>query len=413
MNNEDAVNASPPSHMARQQVLTNYELVSAVMSSFDCTLSTAEGRATLFKAALVCKSFTGPALDALWERIDSFIPILKLLPGLREYESSYYFHGSIVLSPFLEYAKRVRELTIPTIEEEIAFSGQVFARLAKQLNGKPLLPGLVRIRIEDVDNMASNLIPLLSSPSVSALEFRGESLARSHLHQSLFPSLDVDFPFLESLSLEDSSSSFEHHDDILPLLLKLTGLQSLEIHIPGTIVQPEFLESLGRKLPRLRHLSLDITLPHSDSVCPSGSQYGPEMFPSLESLHLTLRDGSTCHFHSSSITICSTFDPLLLSRLTSMTIFMSQPTGSVTDLKRVLLRAPNFQRLTLTQAKDDVEHDPHLEDVLSLLEIPTLEELVIDTNYIDFSDEREEETLAQILVDAAIEEIVHRDKLEH
>ena len=46
-------------------------------------------RLCLLNAALTCKDFLGEALDALWEELDSFVPLLKLLPALQIEDGAY------------------------------------------------------------------------------------------------------------------------------------------------------------------------------------------------------------------------------------------------------------------------------------------------------------------------------------
>ena len=47
----------------------------------------------LLNVALTCRDFLDVALDALWEDMDSFLPLLKLLPALKfekkDYRSEY------------------------------------------------------------------------------------------------------------------------------------------------------------------------------------------------------------------------------------------------------------------------------------------------------------------------------------
>ena len=42
-----------------------------------------------FNAALTCKDFLEVALDALWEKLDSLVPLLKLLPTLQIEDDAY------------------------------------------------------------------------------------------------------------------------------------------------------------------------------------------------------------------------------------------------------------------------------------------------------------------------------------
>ena len=46
-------------------------------------------RRYLLNAALTCKDLLDVALDALWEDLNSLVPLLKLLPALRKDEEYY------------------------------------------------------------------------------------------------------------------------------------------------------------------------------------------------------------------------------------------------------------------------------------------------------------------------------------
>ena len=43
----------------------------------------------ILNVALTCKAFREVALDALWEELDSLLPLLKLLPALRVEDNTY------------------------------------------------------------------------------------------------------------------------------------------------------------------------------------------------------------------------------------------------------------------------------------------------------------------------------------
>ncbi len=48
-----------------------------------------ELRRTLAHAARVCQAFSEPALNALWCALDNFVPLLRLLPGFQQRDSTY------------------------------------------------------------------------------------------------------------------------------------------------------------------------------------------------------------------------------------------------------------------------------------------------------------------------------------
>ena len=49
----------------------------------------------LLNAALTCKDFLEVALDALWEDMNSLLPLLQLLPALQFKDDSYVCANSI------------------------------------------------------------------------------------------------------------------------------------------------------------------------------------------------------------------------------------------------------------------------------------------------------------------------------
>lgn len=63
----------------------------------------------LLNTALACKDFLEVALDALWEELDSFMPLLKLLPALQLENKTYVcanvhvFLYGLILSLGLEW----------------------------------------------------------------------------------------------------------------------------------------------------------------------------------------------------------------------------------------------------------------------------------------------------------------------
>ena len=49
----------------------------------------------LLNVALTCKGFLDIALDALWEKLDSMVPLLKLLPALLQVEDEAYVCANV------------------------------------------------------------------------------------------------------------------------------------------------------------------------------------------------------------------------------------------------------------------------------------------------------------------------------
>ena len=83
----DDVNAKK-SFLKNQYLMTmafsHLQLVQVDSETIDKT-----NRQNLLNAALTCKDFLDVALDELWKRMDSFLPVLKLLPALQFEDDSF------------------------------------------------------------------------------------------------------------------------------------------------------------------------------------------------------------------------------------------------------------------------------------------------------------------------------------
>lgn len=49
----------------------------------------------LARAALTCRAFRTPALNALWKKMEGILPLLRLLPAFAEVDNVYVSVGSI------------------------------------------------------------------------------------------------------------------------------------------------------------------------------------------------------------------------------------------------------------------------------------------------------------------------------
>ena len=73
---------------AKYSFLKNPNLVAETFSHLQVK-NDKKNRRCLFNAALTCKDFLDVALDALWEELGSFVPLLKLLPALQVEDEAY------------------------------------------------------------------------------------------------------------------------------------------------------------------------------------------------------------------------------------------------------------------------------------------------------------------------------------
>ncbi|TFK46750.1 hypothetical protein OE88DRAFT_857334 [Heliocybe sulcata] len=107
----------------------------------------ARPKVTLRSAGLTCRSFQGPALDALWRTIDgSMLPLLRLIPNFRNIEGVWNLVGPVTGSMLLRYrvhASRVRKIRIH--KHELLIKANVYTTLRRAL-GSALLPSLQELR---------------------------------------------------------------------------------------------------------------------------------------------------------------------------------------------------------------------------------------------------------------------------
>ena len=140
-----------------------------------------EAKATVVALACCCKSFEDPALDALWETQDRFLPLLKSFPGdVWEEEAGNFV--SLLTAPtcsalnrlfcksfkriptkaewarFQKYAWRVQELKVGNSEGTVALD--VFLALQLRTANDPLLPRLKVFEHLEPDDDFIPFIPL-------------------------------------------------------------------------------------------------------------------------------------------------------------------------------------------------------------------------------------------------------------
>ncbi|KAH9951840.1 hypothetical protein B0H21DRAFT_888176 [Amylocystis lapponica] len=136
---------------------------------------------TLARAARVCRTFSDPALDVLWESLDSFLPLLLLYDALvKQYQlfDDYYrpVPDAAEWARFQKYAERV---------QYIEYCWHKDAELSRCMweighsRAEPLLPRLQVLRLHLTPRQNNNLLGLIS-PSLRQLEVLIISNAAEH-----------------------------------------------------------------------------------------------------------------------------------------------------------------------------------------------------------------------------------------
>ncbi|KAH6902043.1 hypothetical protein BKA70DRAFT_1435637 [Coprinopsis sp. MPI-PUGE-AT-0042] len=357
------------------------------------------GRKQLYRFSLVCTSFKGPALRQLWEILDSYVPLLNLLPNQEEFHGELHFCGRLAGSAFDEYANRVRVLRlVASGNYGRKLSGQLFSRLAKELAGSPLLPNLRCVTIHALDTVATTLIPLLFHSNLHSLEYNPQGTDATQLHHFVFPSLKDYCWNLRKLTITINDTTSVFPSLILGSVFGLKRLKHLEIRALSTAFGPNDLAKLGVNCPELTTLHLDISFDHARGCCVT-TEASVDIFPNLEHLHLTVRNASTYHVTNYSIALCSSWPTYFIAKLTSLTAILSPTFYSYERLVGTLSQTSRFRRLEFT---DDIEEPGHIfpADIVQAFPIPTLSEVIWDVGTLTTPSSSRNFTALQEIVEA-------------
>ena len=82
----------------KSEILKDYDVLFSIFGLLDNEATS--GRRDLLSSARVCRAFKRPALDRLWAKLPSFLPVLALLPGLRERDGQLEGVSTFVPLPF-------------------------------------------------------------------------------------------------------------------------------------------------------------------------------------------------------------------------------------------------------------------------------------------------------------------------
>lgn len=271
---------------------------------FEITLD--YGKSSLCRAARCCKAWKDPALDRIWRRLPSAVPLLSLLPGCSVEKSGIHLNHSIqdeTFTGFRSYAIRVKHIVHrhQVLGDLLSFPAHLWyaldnletSRIESRAMGNALLRMSLspRLRVLTLhvgyavsDSASTAMYNILSHltecSSLERLSVRGHSsaclrtplsaLARLHslsLHLSslteqtfmavstlpLLTDLDV---HANRLSLDHLSATIAERFDGIPFF---PSLQKLKIR-----AQPEVVDLIFQHLPHDKLHSLHIDTADSD-----------------------------------------------------------------------------------------------------------------------------------------------------
>ncbi|KAF8801987.1 hypothetical protein BYT27DRAFT_7244930 [Phlegmacium glaucopus] len=251
-----------------------------------------EHRLSLFNAALTSKYFLDAALDALWENLDSLVPLLRVLPALRLENNAYVLSGDVSRADWnrLEYyARKVKVFqTMPsdTIGREVVPS--TYIRIA-QLQSSALLPSLRHLCYSlKARSTSTSHIFLFLSPSLESLELTNTTDSENTLVQSFLDT--VSSPVLKRIVLHTRRLS----SSTLKTIAKFKQLRTLELVPLDTVYDSASWEVIGT-LPSLANLTLKVISSQAERQSHLGDVWkgsnseggGPKHFNALETLLVT------------------------------------------------------------------------------------------------------------------------------
>ncbi|EIW54060.1 uncharacterized protein TRAVEDRAFT_66692 [Trametes versicolor FP-101664 SS1] len=213
-----------------------------------------ECQRTLATLAMVSRSISSQALDALWRYVDDFRYVLFVLNA---YDRETSMFGDVITdvewAKFQGYAIRVRELHLGEIQRVHAI---VWITLTRLCPHDPLLPHLERLTGLTIDSSALCYTTLFS-PTIKHLELKVDKAAEASAIRMVAQASRPMLSSLRTLFLDDQavSNSRSNLPESIPFWT-LTHLQSLHV-VHQTTVTATIIKSLVT-IPNLQVLKLSV-----------------------------------------------------------------------------------------------------------------------------------------------------------
>ncbi|EDQ99049.1 uncharacterized protein LACBIDRAFT_335396 [Laccaria bicolor S238N-H82] len=254
-----------------ERILKNRDVLSAIFEAFGLELGIngemndgRQIRKNLKSAALTCSAFFEPASDCLWRIMDSFMPLLNLIPSFEEIDGLYAIRGQVHWRRFDYYSQKVRSFVVRLDPGWPNIAGYTYVQISN-LRLRPFFPALCNVYI---------------------LSFKGDTLNLSSLFflqvptlQQLFISNVTDATFIESFisSAAGTSTHLQYlrlegccTSSSLAAIVNIHNLTSLRLILRDVSFDPYIVRTFSN-LSRLVILVMDfqgcprITLDNSDA----------------------------------------------------------------------------------------------------------------------------------------------------
>ncbi|KAH0588343.1 hypothetical protein H2248_004203 [Termitomyces sp. 'cryptogamus'] len=266
----------------------NYDVVANVFKMIEHIPPSRESKQVLFRAALTCKAFQDPALDALWRSMDTIVPLLRLLPTIQQVDGIYTIYGDIDdqdMMRFNLYARRIRTLTLDRNSRDKQVAPFIFTAL-------PLLPALQHLICPFHDRLNAPNTPLVLCSTLQRVDLLGDT-SNSYPRDLNNELLNI-IPFMYVLHKKAPGirhlALYSQTDPRLwQVILRFRSLRSLQLSGELDVVTFKNIASL----PELQYLNMTMigTLSLPISSLPVENNISIT-FPKLRSLQIT-GEGST------------------------------------------------------------------------------------------------------------------------
>ncbi|KAH8102468.1 hypothetical protein BXZ70DRAFT_1006388 [Cristinia sonorae] len=248
-------------------------------------------RRTLAYLARTCKALSDPALDVLWARQSSLMPVLKLLPQFQMIGNGYYD----IVSPiepeqwdrFMSYAARIRIFTF-TADGRLLPS--VYERVFRKVTRPHVFPSLQRMIWSRDCPLNEDALLGFVSPSLRIADIQASAFPRTDNHIKWTTGEDSEKRVLDllfnslltvSMQLQCLKVGVTLTPNIESSIAQFTSIETLDLSTAGSWRNVDTFYALGR-MPNLIELRINTTnIPFDDSTPPS------LLFNFLKSLSLT------------------------------------------------------------------------------------------------------------------------------
>ncbi|KJA23498.1 hypothetical protein HYPSUDRAFT_215086 [Hypholoma sublateritium FD-334 SS-4] len=255
-------------HPAASKLFQNEDLIPIILSFLDPEAFYGNGiwdmepstRKDLRSAALACKSFFQPAISLLWRKLDSLMPILKLISSFVTEDDIIYTMGSTTIMPEDQqllnlYSMHVRYLCLANFDKIIR--GHVLHRLSHLT--PPLLPNLQSIYIPNLDRSmdyrgheTTDVVVLSLVRTLTTLSISGIDVVKEEDVASYLSILDEKKALLQDVHL----GGFLTHDT-LTLLNRFSNIKFLDLNLKGVDFGSTVILAWS-SLPFLTHLTIHL-----------------------------------------------------------------------------------------------------------------------------------------------------------